>query len=528
MSRQPKRRQARGVQIMAPANLPAPIDGINARDSLALMKPTDAVDMENLFPTPTQVELRRGFAAHATFTGNPESVIPYNGRTDRKLFAAVTNGSSRYIYDVTAAGAVGAEVVGGAGPTVQALTSSRFDYVNPTTSGGSFLLLFNGEDTPLEYDGTTWTASGSTGVGLTTSDLFTCGLYGNRVWALEKNTFNAWYLPVNAKSGTWTKFDLGTLFNDGGALSSLLTLTDASNGATDYIGFMSTEGEIVAYSGDVSTAASWTLAAHFKVGRPVTTGNRAWCKWGTDALIVCADGVLPLRRALAADDRNKALAISDRIQDLVNSDVQLHGARFGWCILTHPTNNKILVNVPTNELSDARQWVMNTRHSRWTKYTGWRAFCMAVVRDQLYFGKAGAVVKADNIDHLSDGGAPIFFRSKQAFNYFGSRGDIKIAKMMQPTFAMDGSVQLSVAVDVDFASVNMPGYQTISGTSGDPWGGLWDVTWGGSLTTQRPWMSLEGEGHCFAPRLEGVSADSRFRWAASLFTLEQGQGVGLG
>jgi hypothetical protein len=83
-------------------------------------------------------------------------------------------------------------------------------------------------------------------------------------------------------------------------------------------------------------------------------------------------------------------------------------------------------------------------------------------------------------------------------------------------------------VDVDFASVNMPGYQTISGTSGDPWGGLWDVTWGGSLTTQRPWMSLEGEGHCFAPRLEGVSADSRFRWAASLFTLEQGQGVGLG
>lgn len=525
--RQAAKRKRPGAAESQPATLPAPIDGINARDSLALMKPTDAIDMENLFPTPTDVGLRNGYTAHATLTGLPETIIPYNGLTARKLFAGVVNGGTRSVFDVTAAGAVGAAVVGGAGATIEALTSTRFDYVQIGTTGGMFLSLVNGSDTPLEYDGTTWSVSASAHATLVEANLFTCGLYGGRVWYGEKNTFNVYYLPAGTKSGALTQLNLASIFKMGGSLNSIVTLTDANQIVTDYIGFVSTEGEIVAYSGDVATAASWALAAHFVVGRPVTTGNRCWTKWGTDALLICADGLLPLRRALASDDRNQALAISDRIATLINDDVAQHGARFGWQVVTHPTNNKILLNVPTAELADARQWVMNTRHKRWCKFTGWLAYCMAVVRDQLYFGTNGKVVKADNFDALSDGGTSIFFKSKQAFNYFGSRGDTKLAGMMQPTFSMDGTMQLSVGCDVDFASTTMPAMVTISGSAGDPWAALWDAVWSGALTVQRPWFSLQGCGVCFAPRVEGVSGDSRFRWAASLITVRKAEGVGL-
>lgn len=509
------------------ATLPAPIDGMNARDSLALMKPTDAINLENLIPTPTDVEMRRGWDAHATFTGNPEAIIPYNGLGARKLFAGVVSGSVRSLFDVTGAGAAGAAVVGGAGDTVQALTSTRFDYTQVGTSGGSFLSLVNGADDPLEYDGATWSVTGTTSADCDIAHLFTVALYGGRLFYAEVNTFNVHYLAAGAKSGALTELPLGSLFKLGGSLNSLLTLTDANNIVADYIGFLSTEGELVAFTGDVADADSWTLAAHFVVGRPVTRGNRTWCKWGTDALLICADGLLPLRKALAADDRNRALSISDRISTLINQDFISHGSRFGWSVLVHPTNNKILLNVPLAELSDARQWVMNTRHQRWCKFTGWRAFCMAVQQDQLYFGTADKVVKADGPAALSDGGDPIYFKSKQAFNYFGSRGDVKLPGMMQPTFSMDGSMQLSVSVDIDFKERTMPTLVPISGTSGDPWGGLWDVTWSGALSVQQPWYSLDGCGVCFAPRVEGVSDDSMFRWSASLFTLRKAQGVGL-
>ena len=43
------------------ASIPAPLGGWNARDSLANMDPMDAVQMDNFFPTPNDVALRKDF-----------------------------------------------------------------------------------------------------------------------------------------------------------------------------------------------------------------------------------------------------------------------------------------------------------------------------------------------------------------------------------------------------------------------------------------------------------------------------------
>lgn len=526
--RQAVERQTRGAPTSITESLPAPIDGINARDALELMKPTDAIELENIFPTPTDVGLRNGRADHSTFTGQCETVVPYVGLTATSIFSAVVNGGTRSLFNSTGAGAVGAAVVGGAGATVQALTNTRFDYAQLTTTGGSFLSLVNGADPALEYDGTTWSAASLTHANLASTDLlFTIGVYGGRFWYGRRNTFTVYYTALNSKSGALTELPLGSLFKMGGSLNSIITLTDATNNVADYIGFVSTEGEIVAFTGEVSVAAEWMRAAQFAVGRPVCKGNRAWTKYGTDALLLCADGVLPLRSALAADDRNRALTISDRIGPLVNTDVQLHGTRYGWCVASHPTNSKILVNVPTLENSTARQWVMNTRHKRWCKFTGWNAFSMAVVRDQLYIGMNGRVAKADNYEYTSDAGASIMGASKQSFNYFGRRGQTKLAAMFRPTFSIDGSLQISVGCDVDFAEKAMPPMQVLSGVTGDPFAGLWDAAWGGALTVQQPWLSLTGEGFCFAPRVNVSSGDAHWRWSASKLVYQPSRGAGL-
>jgi len=49
-------------------SVPAPIGGWNARDSLANMSPTDAVQLVNWYPTPTDVTMRRGYTAGSILT----------------------------------------------------------------------------------------------------------------------------------------------------------------------------------------------------------------------------------------------------------------------------------------------------------------------------------------------------------------------------------------------------------------------------------------------------------------------------
>ena len=49
-------------------SVPAPIGGWNARDSLANMSPTDAVQLVNWFPTPTDVTMRKGYTVVSILT----------------------------------------------------------------------------------------------------------------------------------------------------------------------------------------------------------------------------------------------------------------------------------------------------------------------------------------------------------------------------------------------------------------------------------------------------------------------------
>ena len=83
------------------ASMSSPIGGWNARDSLAQMAPTDAVTMQNWFPTPTDITLRKGYSVRSTgITGQVNSLMNYAGTTSQSLFAA----AGSVIYDATKIG----------------------------------------------------------------------------------------------------------------------------------------------------------------------------------------------------------------------------------------------------------------------------------------------------------------------------------------------------------------------------------------------------------------------------------------
>lgn len=98
--RNPKRRQEATT-----ASVPAPVGGWNDRDPIAAMDPADAVILDNFFPLPSKVIIRKGSAEWVTGIGFAvESLMGYKPQTGTPaLFAAA--GTS--FYNASASGAIG-------------------------------------------------------------------------------------------------------------------------------------------------------------------------------------------------------------------------------------------------------------------------------------------------------------------------------------------------------------------------------------------------------------------------------------
>jgi hypothetical protein len=97
------------------------------------MNPLDAVVLENFYPTPSQVQLRKGYTQFATgITGQVDTLMNYAGGNTQKLFAS----AGSVIYEVTGGGVATSVVTG--------LGSDRWEFVNASTAGGNFLTAVNG------------------------------------------------------------------------------------------------------------------------------------------------------------------------------------------------------------------------------------------------------------------------------------------------------------------------------------------------------------------------------------------------
>ena len=124
-------------------NIPPPVRGWNARDSLANMPEDFAVSLENMFPNLTSCDLRSGFASHSTGNGSAavETLAEYAGPVTRKLISA----AGGVIYDSSAAG--------GSTSIATGKSNARWQTTMMGTSGGSFLFMVNGADAPIYYNG---------------------------------------------------------------------------------------------------------------------------------------------------------------------------------------------------------------------------------------------------------------------------------------------------------------------------------------------------------------------------------------
>jgi hypothetical protein len=522
--------QAQGYSV------PAPVGGLNVRDALANMPETDAIILDNWFPQPTWVEVRGGTKKLATFTGISHTVASYNALTGTNLlFAAAINAGTGSLYRVdNSAGGPGTLVVGGAGPLIQAITGDQYDWSQFGTGAAEILYLVNGLDSPLLYDGTNWQGVTSSsapyamtgGPSADNHSLNQVVRYKNRLWFVQANSFNVYYLPQNVFAGALTLLNMGPNFNQGGYLAAIATNSiDNAAGFSDYIAFISNQGEVVMYQGyDPGSVSTWYETGHFQIGRPLAIGRRTWTKIGTDAVVLCVDGAVPLSKAMVSDRSQPLIALTDKIRKGIKDAASNYGTVYGWQLLLYPGGTKLVVNVPTQVNTASFQYVQNTISGAWCSFglynSPWNAICFERMGDNLYYTTSGAVFQCDT--GQSDNGLGITIRAKPAFSYLNDREHLKIFTQCQPIFQVTGSATFSVNLNVDFSSSAPTSTIPVSSGNATQWGSPWGSPWGDATQIVKPWIGLDDTGYCMSMQLQTSVLNIGIEWQATNYLYKTG------
>ncbi len=485
----PAQETARGVSI------PAPSGGWDAITPLAVMPETFAVTLDNLFPQPGYLELRRGHALHNTLAPNSdpvESLMAYNAldSASDKLFAAA--GSDIYDVTVTASATVSASLSG--------LTNARWQHINFSTSGGNFLWICNGEDAPRTWDGSVWATASITGI--TPTDIIQVAAYSERIWMTRVGEISPAYLPTDSIQGAASIFDLSGVFNKGGYLQAIGAWSrDGGQGPDDYIAFISSRGEAAIYTGDPQR--NMELAGVYDMGAPI--GRRCLTKVGPDLAVVCIDGVVPLSRAINTDRAAILNAtITARIQPVMNQSARDWGTNFGWQLTSYPRGTRAILNVPVTENADQVQYVMNTITGAWCRFLGESANCWEIYQDRLFYGdNSGNVIEADCQGFDYDGS--IDFDLQTAFNYCETRGRLKDFTMCRSLLVTDGQTSVGLALNIDFGRNTPVNSLTFASDLVALWDvALWDAgLWSETSQVVADWNAVEGQGYNCGVHMQG-------------------------
>jgi hypothetical protein len=498
------------------ASKPATIGGLNRRDPIANMPVGDAYILENWFPREISVETRRGCLNFTTdITGNVETIMNYEDGTVRELFAIANNS----VYDASSMGAVGSALKTG-------LVNSQFIFTQTENSAGNrYLIGVNGAATPIIYDGTTWGDATFSGAGLTPANLDYIIVYKNRLFFIEKNSFNIWYGATYAIGGTLTRFSLNAIVTDGAKLVGCATMTvDNTAGIDEYIAFFTDSGQVIMYTGtNPADAASWAVNAIFKISRPI--GKRFIAKINGDPAILTSDGVYMLSQSLLTDRMQSNQGFSSKINKLIKEDFAVYGNNYGWDILYNPDAEKLFINIPQQQNTLSYQYVMNTKTGAWTKFTGWQANCF-MVRDKITY--VGGVSKTMQVDvGYSDNGEAITCKSLEAFDDFGFKTVSKDFKQIRPILKSNKSIVPAVSVNTDYIVKDAQGLISYGIGDGAVWDvGVWDVSrWEDEIKIFLSWKSVNGRGFVGALNMKVSVLNSSIEWQSTDYLFEVG-GVG--
>ena len=537
--------------VIKTASIPAPIGGLNARESAAAMSITDALVLRNWFPFPYAVSMRKGWkelVVGLTPSANNPTVAVHHPKSGSAKILAYTGGN---IYVLVAPGVAPA-------PAVTGMTTDYWQTTMFSNIGGNYLYSVNGFDNPRVYDGVAFTtvaevvapAVGFDVSGVDPKKFIHVAIHQRRLWFVEKDSTQAWYLPIDQVGGAAQPFPVGQLWRFGGFLMAIYTWTvDSGDGMNDKLCFISSNGEVAMYAGtNPADAEAWSLEGVFRLGAPV--GRRCGVKYGGDLLLLTTDGMVPISTALQSTKVNTADTLTDKIQHTVSDLISQFKDVVGWEMMLFYNENQIWLVVPSivqaSPVSAPREvipgniavqvYTMNTITGSWAQFTNMDIRSTAIYNDNpAFITSDGRVCQAwigyyDNVPWNATVGERIELEVVTAYNYFESMGITKRWTMARPIFQAGTIPENAVRLEVDFGvikSLVLPGGATIPSSDylwDDP-RSLWDVAkWNQEYARFRRWQSLQGMGYAAALHML-VSQNVQTLWVATDYVFELGDTI---
>lgn len=490
------------MQTMA---FPAPLVGWVSSQNYSVQEEGSASYSLNCFPQTTTYRVRGGQLKYATLDNDVVSMFSYSASGTDKMFAA----TDTKLYDVSSI--ADPDTVPSA--AVSSRTSGYYSAAQISSSGGNYLVAVNGSDDALLYDGSAFQALNGSSTpaitGVTTSLLKNVWLYAGRLFFIERNSLNAWFLPVDSIGGTAQKISLAGVFPLGGELMfGASWALDSGTGINAKCIFVTDQGEVAVYNGnDPSSASTWSFQGVYRIEKPL--GMKATIQIGGDLLIATTLGIVSMTAAVNRDMTALATtALTKNIRpDWTKEIADRNGGTFE--LVKWSKKSMVIAPMPwTNPVLEDCALVCNSETAAWTKYSGHSANCVTLYADECYLGKGdGTIHKIETGGN--DNSAPYTAKLALAFSHLGAPGTNKTMTMARviakgtPRF----SPKMSASVDYKVSFPTDPSSPANFNTS--LWdSAVWDAsTWDGTTdeTIITRWASIGKTGFAFAPQIQVTS-----------------------
>ncbi len=500
--------------------LPAPVGGLNVRDSFDLMAPTDAIVMDNYLPLDTKVALRRGYQTYVETKYPVKTLIEYKKPGDNR-FIAIAGGEA---WNITS--------IDGVSKYDREFNESRLRYCQFKDR----LFLVNGYDLPQTFyvddsGKDHFEDAALTGEGLQLQRLISCTVAKQRLWFVERGTQKVWYSEnVGEIQGKLLSFDISAQTRFGGELIAVANWTqDGGQGIDDLTVFLTSEGEVLIYAGyDPNDANNWELKGSYRISKPI--GYDCIMQYQGDIVIISEDGYVPLSKALPLEQANASqIAFSDKIRGLVLERTKNNKDKEGWQGIIYGRGGYAIFNVPVSQQFE--QHVINVNTGAWCRFTNIRAFCWGLFQGRAYFGSDEGVFLFD--EGYSDNKVHILGEIQQAYSNLGNDG-LKKIQLLNPRTRSSTKYALVIYTNMDFEERKVA-YRENLGSYGMT---KWNVAKWSSLANPigTKWATLKGKirSQWIANAATGFKASLVFKtktrgnlieWYDTGFRYEQGSGI---
>lgn len=268
-------------------SIPAPVGGMNRRDSYAAFPITDAMYLYDMIPRAAHVETAPPAELYYNDAAQCHGLYAYEADGVKKLVGAFGSGASWKLKNITDPNAPADLAIG--------FFNGRFI----GTMFQSYLILCNGEDAVQVFDGTAVAAATITGVSSAT--LRGCITFKGRVFYWQKESQSFWYAGAGSYQGALTEFPCDTFTTRGGKIRFLSSWTrDGGDGADDLFFVVFDTGEMLVYKGDdPDSATAWEMVGRFDMPQPI--GPNSARRVGANTLFVTKDGIVDPQKIMGGD-----------------------------------------------------------------------------------------------------------------------------------------------------------------------------------------------------------------------------------